>query len=165
MREFDESGLRLSKYQGELFEESLIKTQCSSPVFLRRFMYSKTAERMDKEGFLFEAFSVSDAIEEINNEYGKSNYGQIKYTREELYWMGYIYRYWAYTCKVSSKSIYRIIKPEELRKLYFPYHSLDPVQVIERIKESKGILEQDYTQRGVEILKKIRNNKIGTKVD
>ena len=77
MREFDESGLRLSKYQGELFEQSLIKTQCSSPIFLRRFMYSQTAARMDKEGFLFEAFSVSDAIEEIENEYGKSKYGKI----------------------------------------------------------------------------------------
>ncbi|MBR3600860.1 MAG: antitoxin [Lachnospiraceae bacterium] len=159
MREFDESGLRLSKYQGELFEQSLIKTQCSSPIFLRRFMYSQTAERMDKEGFLFEAFSVSDAIEEIENEYGKSKYGKIKYAGEELYWMGYIYRYWAYTHEVSSKSVYRIIKPEELRKLYFPYHSLDPMQVVERIKESKGIMEQDYIQRGVEILKRIRSEK------
>lgn len=157
MREFDENGLRMCKYQGALFEKSLVKTECSSPVFLRRFMYSKTAERMDREGFLFEAFSVSDAIEEVENEYGKSDYGKIKYTSEELYWMGYIYRYWAYTCGVSSKTVYRIVKPEELRKLYFPYHSLDPLQVVERIKESKGIMEQDYIQRGVEILKRIRS--------
>lgn len=159
MREFDESGLKLCRYQGELFEMSLVKTQCSSPVFLRRFMYSKTAERMDRESFLFEALTIPDAIEEIEYEYGKTDYGKIKYSQEEMYWMGYIYRYWAYTCEMSSKAVYRLIKPEELKKLYFPYHSLDPEQAIERIKESKGISEQDYIQKGVEILKRIRSEK------
>lgn len=159
MREFDENGLKLCRYQAELFKESLVKTQCSSPVFLRRFMYSKTAERMDKEGFLFEAISTSDAIEEIEHEYGESAYGKIKYTGEELYWMGYLYRFWAYTFEINSKAVYRIIKPDELRKLYFPYHSLDPMQAIERIRESKGILEQDDIKKGVEILRKIRNRK------
>ena len=159
MREFDESGLKLCRYQGELFEMSLVKTQCSSPVFLRRFMYSKTAERMDRESFLFETLSIIDAIEEIEYEYGKTDYGQIKYSQEELYWMGYIYRYWAYTCEMSSKAVYRLVKPEELKKIYFPYHSLDPAQVIERIKESKGISEQDYIQKGVKILKRIRSEK------
>lgn len=33
------------------------------------------------------------------------------------------------------------------------------MQVVERIKESKGIMEQDYIQRGVEILKRIRSEK------
>lgn len=119
-------------------------------------MYSKTAERMDRESFLFEAFPVADAIEEIEEEYGKSDYGRIRYSREELYWIGYIYRYWSYTREMSSRAVYRVIKPEELRKLYFPYHSLDPAQAIERIMEAKGLTEEDYVKRGVQILRRIR---------
>ena len=156
MREFDEYGLKMCQYQGKLFSESLDKTKCSSPVFLRRFMYSKTAERMDRESFLFEAFPVADAIEEIEKEYGDSDYGKIRYDREELYWIGYVYRYWSYTRKMSSRAVYRQIKPEELRKLYFPYHSLDPAQAIERIMEAKGLTEEDYVKRGVEILRRMR---------
>lgn len=159
MKEFDEYGLEICRYQAKLFSESLNRTKCSSPIFLRRFMYSETARRMDKNGFLFEAFSVTDVIEEIEEEYGESAYGTIRYDREELYWMGYIYRYWAYMQKMSSKSLYRLVKPEELRKLYFPYHSLDPGQAVERIMESKGLSEEDYIKRGVEILRRIRNEK------
>jgi len=31
----------------------------------------------------------------------------------------------------------RFMEPKELRELYYPYHSLDPAQVIERILETK----------------------------
>jgi hypothetical protein len=53
--------------------------------------------------------------------------------------------------------MYKIIKPNELKRLYFSYHSLDPAQAIERILESKGISsEDDMISRGVEILRRIR---------
>lgn len=53
-----------------------------------------------------------------------------RYSANELYWIGYLYRYWAYTRECGSKSVYKIIKPGDLKKLYFPYHSLDPAQAI-----------------------------------
>lgn len=158
MREIDDYGLKLCKYQGSLFQASLDKTECSSPVFLRRFMYSDVAKRMDSEGFLFEPTDVTDAIDEIEKQFGKSDYGKIRYGENELYWMGYLYRYWTYTRERGSKTVYKLIKPEELRKLYFPYHSLDPSQAIERIMDSKGIsAEIDMIRRGVEIMRRIRN--------
>ena len=99
MRIFDDYGLKMCAFQGNLFEKSLTAVKCSSPVFLRRFMFSKTAEKMDKPG--------------------------------------------------------------ELRKLYYPYHSLDPAQAVERIMEAKGLTEPDDIQRGVEILRRIRmQNKV-----
>lgn len=49
-----------------------------------------------------------------------------------------------------------MVKPEELRNLYFPCHSLDPAQAIERIKEAKGLLDEDDIKRGVEILREVR---------
>lgn len=155
MRDFDDYGLKMARYQGELFSLSRENAECSSPVFMRRFMYSDVAHRMDQDGFLFGALDQRTAIQEIEIEFGTSDYGKIKYSREELYWIGYIYRYWCYTRTLASKSVYKMIKPNELRKLYYPYHSLDPAQAIERIMEAKKMKEEDDTEKGVEILRKL----------
>lgn len=159
MRRMDTYGLKLCKFQAELFQKSIEETACSSGIFVRRFMLSELAKRMDKDGFLFETTDVADALDEIEIEFGASDYGKIKFGREELYWTGYIYRYWSYISGKSSKQLYRIVKPDELRKLYFAYHSLDPEQAIERIKESKGIGEEDDIKRGVEIMRKVRKRR------
>ena len=156
MKNFNEYGLKLCRYQAILFSLSREKTECSSPVFLRRFMYSGAARRMDSDGFLFESVSQADLIDEINAEYGETDYGKVKYNTEELYWIGYIYRYWCYVREISSKRLYKIIKPEELKKLYYPYHSLDPAQAVERIIEAKGLGEEEYIQRGLELLRELR---------
>lgn len=153
MREFDDYGLKICRYQGEVFSMSWEKTACSSPIFLRRFMYSAIAQRMDKDGFLSETVTQTDVIDEIDKEYGKSDYGREKYSAEELYWIGYLYRYWCYTHQISSKSLYRMIKPAELRKLYFPCRSQEPAQAIERVIEVSGLEEEEHIQRGVAILK------------
>lgn len=156
MRKMDNYGLKLCKFQAELFQKSIEETECGSKIFIRRFMLSDFARRMDRDGFLFDAIGVTDALCEIEIQFGPSNYGKDKFGKEEIYWTGYIYRYWSYIAEKSSKQIYKVVKPEELRKLYFPYHSLDPEQVIERIKESKGIADVDDIKRGVEILRKVR---------
>lgn len=156
MKKMDSYGLKLCKFQAELFQKSMSEAECGSKIFIRRFMYSDVAKRMDKDGFLYGAFDITDAINEIEIEFGPSDYGKEKFKGEELYWTGYIYRYWSYISGQSSKQIYKIVKPDELKKLYFPYHSLDPEQAIERIKESKGIVDVDDITRGVEILRKVR---------
>lgn len=43
MREFDADGLLVCRYQASIFERSLIKTECGSAVFIRRFMNSDVA--------------------------------------------------------------------------------------------------------------------------
>lgn len=156
MRQIDSYGLKLCNFQAELFQKSLTETKCSSMIFIRRFMLSDLAKRMDKDGFLFDTIDVLDALQEIEEQFGPSDYGKIQFSHEEIYWTGYIYRYWSYISEKSSKQIYQIIKPDELRKLYFPYHSLDPENAIERIKEAKGISDFDEIKHGVETLRKIR---------
>ena len=68
MREFDEYGLKMCRFQGQLFLMSREKTACSTPVFLRRFMYSEVAVRMDGEGFLFESETQEDVFDEKKRE-------------------------------------------------------------------------------------------------
>ena len=164
MRKIDSLGLKLCNFQAQLFEESLNKYECSSRIFVRRFMNSDLAKRMDNDGFLFESLTITDALDEIEQQYGTSTYGKEKYTVEEMHWIGYIYRYWSFSYGLTSRQIYKIAKPEQMRKLYFPYHSLDPRQAIDRIIEGTGMetTNEAYSiSRGVEILRKIKNrNKI-----
>lgn len=155
MRKIDEEGLKLCALQAEIFADSLTVTQCSSPVFIRRFMNSEVAARMDRRGFLLEASDTRSILNEVDAQYGPTSYGKERYGREELYWAGYLYRYWAYTYEKSSKQVYKQMKPKELRKLYYPYHSLDPAQAIERILEGSGSKEEDYTEKGVRVLREI----------
>ncbi len=155
MRTIDEMGNKLCRAQAELFVSTITLTNCSSAVFLRRFMYSAVAKRMDYGSFLFEASTNESILSEIEEEFGKTQYGKVKYTENELYWMGYLYRYWCYTYEKTSRQVYRIIKPTELRELFFPYHSLDNAAAIERILEAKNSREEDMIERGVEILRRI----------
>lgn len=109
---------------------------------------------MDRKGFLLEASDAASILEEVDAQYGPTAYGTERYSAEELYWLGYLYRYWAYTYEKSSKQVYKLMKARDLRKLYFPLHSLDPAQAIARILEGLGIeAEEDYTERGVRILR------------
>lgn len=156
MKKIDEEGLKLCALQADVFVASLDVVPCSSPIFIRRFMNSQVASRMDRRGFLLEASDVGSILNEVSLQYGQTSYGRERYGREELYWLGYLYRYWAYTYEQSSKQVYKQIKAKELRKLYYPYHSLDPAQAIERILESSRVVgEEDYTERGVKILREI----------
>ncbi len=159
MKKMDEAGRKLCKAQAELFASSAALTKCSSAVFLRRFMNSSAAERMDNGSFLFEADTNKSIVAEIEEEFGRTAYGKIKYSENELYWMGYLYRYWCYTREKTSRQVYRIIKPAELRDLFFPYHSLDTGAAVERILEAKKSREEDMIERGVAILRRIQGEK------
>lgn len=103
---------------------------------------------------------IDEILDLLNEEYGVSSYGSVKYTRNEMYWIGYVYRYFALAYDFSSSQIYRIVKPLELRNVFLPYHTIDPAQAIERILEAKGLsFEQDEAQelkRQYEIYKRIR---------
>lgn len=103
---------------------------------------------------------IDEILDLLNEEYGVSSYGSVKYTRNEMYWIGYVYRYFALDYDFSSSQIYRIVKPQELRNVFLPYHTMDPAQAIERILEAKGLsFEQDEAQelkRQYEIYKRIR---------
>mgnify|MGYP006892238338 FL=1 len=160
MRKISKDGVILCTLQAETFEKSVEKMDTSSEIFIRRFMKSEVAKRFDNESILESNIQANDILELINEEYGISNYGSLKYTRNEMFWIGYIYRYFAFTYNMTSAQIYKIVKPKELRDLFLPYHTMDPAQAIERILEAKGMLtdEKQELERQYEIFKRIRKN-------
>ena len=160
MKKMDKDGLLLCDLQGNTFELSLELTATSSEIFMRRFMYSKVAKTLDNESVLQMNTQPKDIIKRIEEEYKESKYGSVKYTKNEMYWIGYLYRYFSYTYELPSTRVYKIVKPKELRGLFLPYHTLSIEQAIERILEAKGIKlnQEDEINRQFEIYKRIRGN-------
>ena len=157
MKNIDRDGLMLCELQGKIFEKSVDEYPSSSPIFIRRYMNSDLCSMMDSVSFLDRPFEAEEAFGEIDEEYGKTKYGSVRYTKEEMFWIGYIYRYWAYTHEVSSRNVYKTIAGRELVLLYYAYHTLDPKNAISRILESKGLdSEVDYMTKGVELMRKYR---------
>ena len=161
MRKIDHDGLLLCKIQGTIFENSLQKTSTSSEIFVRRFMLSNIAKEFDSKAYLDSSITKDEVFELIDDEYGESSYGKNKYSGEVLYWIGYLYRYFSYTYELTSKQVYRYVKPKELNGLYLVYHSFDCAQAIERILEAKNISfdADEQNKRLLKIIKDTRYNK------
>lgn len=160
VRKLDKNGLLLCDLQAKTFEAAVDMTSTSSEIFIRRFMNSRIVKSMDDISILQRNVYEKDILERIEEEYGKSQYGSVKYSNNEMYWIGYIYRYFAYVYRLSSIQVYKIVKPKELRGLFIPYHTMDPAQAIERILEAKGMLTDNETElnRQFEIYKRIRSS-------
>ena len=163
MKKIDKDGLLLCELQANTFELSVSESETSSEIFIRRFMNSGIAKKFDSTAILETNIQPKDVLDRIKEEYGESKYGTVRYSKAEIYWIGYIYRYFAYTFSWTSVKIYKTVKPKELRGLYYPYHSLDPAQAIERILESKGFPqnEDEELDRQYRIYRKIRNRVSG----
>ena len=162
MKKINKDGLLLCELQATAFENSIDKMNSSSEIFIRRFMRSQIAKRLDDESLLESNIQANDILQMVDEEYGVTEYGSVKYTHNEMYWIGYIYRYFAITYELTSAQVYKIVKPKELRGLFLPYHTMDPAQAIERIMEAKGLLtdENMELQRQYEIFKRIRKHGI-----
>lgn len=160
MKKINRDGLLLCDLQAKTFESAVDRTSVSSEIFIRRFMNSKIAKAMDNESILQTNIHEKDILDMIEEQYGKSEYGSTKYTHNEMFWIGYLYRYFCCTYEFSSVQVYKIVKPKELRGLFLAYHTMDPSQAIERILEAKGLLFDEETEirRQFEIFKKIRKN-------
>ncbi len=159
MRKMDKDGLLLCDLQAKAFEIAVDFAQVSSEVFIRRFMNSNVAKAMDNESVLQSNIHEKDILNMIEEQYGKSEYGSVKYAHNEMFWIGYIYRYFCYTYEMTSIQVYKIVKPKELRGLFPAYHTMDSAQAIERILEAKGLLIDEETElkRQYEIFKKVRS--------
>ena len=56
---------------------------------------------------------------------------------EIMYWIGYVYRYWHYLKRESSKKIYRQANVKTMRRNYMIFHTMDPELAIDNLIEIK----------------------------
>ena len=160
MRKIDKDGLLLCDLQARVFEMSVERYPTSSDIFVRRFMNSNVAHEFDNQCILEMSVGERDILLRIDEQYGRSDYGSVKYSKNEMFWIGYVYRFFSYTYEMSSLRVYRIIKTKELRGLFNPYHTMDCSQAIERILEAKGLheSEEEKIDRQYRIYRRIRDH-------
>ena len=135
MKKIDNDGLLLCEIQAKAFELSCEAQNTSSEIFIRRFMNSETAKRLDNMTLLQSNMQAADLLVLIDEEYGSSDYGSVKYSLNELYWIGYIYRYWHYYSGEDSAKILRQAPVETMKRNFMIFHTMDPVLAIEDLKE------------------------------
>ena len=127
----DSIQLKLCDIQGRLFESS---TSYASEGFIRDFMNSKVAERLDSPYNKLQWMGEEYLIDELKDEKMLGTEGE-KYSPEVLYWIGYLYRYWACSRDERSKRIYRQAPAKTMRRNYLAFHTFDPDVAIDDLIE------------------------------
>ena len=140
MKKFDHDGLLLAEYQGKLFEEST-ELKCSTAVFLRRFLYSDFLRKMDTNDVASMALDVHEGIHSIHEQFGESDYGKNKYSKNVMFWMGYMYRYIAYTRGVTTKFVMSQFPYKQMNDVYYSFHTQDPEWCVKNLLKMNGKTE------------------------
>ena len=86
---------QLCDIQGRLFELAL-KNGFDCPAFIASFMNSQTAAALDDVYDRLQWAGEEYILEELNDEVSGLKKAGPTYTLEEMYWIGYTYRYWHY---------------------------------------------------------------------
>ena len=68
------------------------------------------------------------------------------YSKDVIYWIGYIYRYWHYYTEESSKAIYKQAPVETMKRNYLMFHTMAPEVAIEDLKEIYRQKERRFMQ-------------------
>ena len=134
MRDFDHNGLLLAEYQGKLFESSA-DLQCSTSIFIRRFLHSDLLKKLDTNNPTSMALDVKEGLDSITAQFGETDYGKEKYSKSALFWIGYMYRYISYTREVTTKFVISLFAYKQMNDVYYSFHTQDPEWCI------KGLLE------------------------
>ncbi len=131
----NELQLKLCDIQGRLFELAVEK-QLASEAFIKIFMNSDTAKALDstynRMQWVGEEYLLEEVIEAAGDKLSES--GEV-YSKDMVYWIGYLYRYWHYYTKESSKSIYKQAPVGNMKRNYLMFHTMAPEVAIEDLKE------------------------------
>lgn len=131
----NEIQLKLCDIQGRLFELS-VDRKIGSAGFVKTFMNSETAKALDstynRMQWAGEEYLLEEVIESLE---GRLNLNVEVYSKDVIYWIGYIYRYWHYYTGESSKAIYKQASVETMKRNYLMFHTMAPEVAIEDLKE------------------------------
>ena len=131
----DEIALKLCDIQGRLFELSA-NQKYDSIKFIRVFMNSDVSRALDSKYNRMQWAGEEYLLEEVvDNAGNKVSVGGEVFSKDVLYWIGYIYRYWHYYSGEDSKKIYKQAPVEDMKRKYMMFHTMDTVLAIEDLKK------------------------------
>ena len=131
----NELQLKLCDIQGRLFELSA-ESNYASANFVKTFMTSEVAKALDSTYNRMQWAGEEYLLEELVAISGEkiSNDGEV-YSKDVLYWMGYLYRYWHYYTNEESAKIYKQAPVGTMKRNYLMFHTMAPELAIEDLKE------------------------------
>ena len=97
-------------------------------------MNSEVAEHLDSPYNKLQWMGEEYLMDELKDEKKLDTDGE-KYSPEVLYWIGYLYRYWACTRGEKSKRIYRLAPAKTMKRNYMAFHTFDPDVAIDDLIE------------------------------
>ena len=143
MKKLDHNGLLLAEYQGKLFEKST-ELDCSTGIFIRRFLHSDLLKKLDRNNTASLSLDVDEGIRAITEQFGRSDYGKIKYSKSALFWIGYMYRYISYTRDMSTEYISKMFHYKQMNDVYYAFHTQDPEWCVRSLLELNGLTEDIF---------------------
>ncbi|MBR2885822.1 MAG: hypothetical protein IKB93_13700 [Clostridia bacterium] len=134
----DELQLKLCDIQGRLFELSAEK-EYGSALFIKTFMTSQIAGDLDSKYNRMQWAGEEYLLDEIvsSNRNVSLSSGEV-FSKDVLYWIGYLYRYWHFYTGEKSSQIYKQAPVETMKRNYMMFHTMDPSLAIEDLKEIYG---------------------------
>lgn len=131
----DELQLKLCDIQGRLFELSA-DNNYGSANFVKVFMTSEVAKALDSTYNRMQWAGEEYLLEELVDVAGDklSKEGEI-FSKDILYWMGYLYRYWHYYTNEDSVKIYKQASVATMKRNYLMFHTMAPELAIGDLKE------------------------------
>ena len=152
MRNFDHDGLLLAEFQGKLFEQST-NLDCSTAIFLRRFLHSDFVKKLDTNDVSILTLDVNEGLDSIQHQFGNSDYGKEKYTKDVMFWIGYLYRYLSYTRSITTKFAMEIFPYRQLNDVYYTFHTQDPewciVSLLDMNNQSEDVFDNNLRMKNI----------------
>ena len=131
----NELQLKLCDIQGRLFELSADHNY-GSATFIKKFMNSPVAKALDstynRMQWAGEEYLLEEIIATTNNEIPHT--GEV-FSKDILYWIGYIYRYWHYYTGEDSSKIYKQAPVDVMKRNYLMFHTMSPSLAVVDLKE------------------------------
>jgi len=132
----NELQLKMCDIQGRLFELSADK-KYSSSAFIKVFMISPVAKSLDSKfnhmQWAGEEYLLDEIVSSVDAETFSKNSDIL--SKDVLYWIGYIYRYWHYYTGEDSVKIYKQAPYDTMKRNYMIFHTMAPELAVENLKE------------------------------
>ncbi len=125
---------QLCDIQGRLFELAL-KKGLNITDFAEKFMNSETAAYFDLPYDRLQWAGEEYILENLQDEVSIKSSEKPENIREEVYWTGYLYRFWHFYTGESSKEIYSQAPIELMISCYLGFHTMDPEMAVDDLKE------------------------------
>ena len=127
--------LKLCDIQGRLFE-LFLSTNYDAESLVKAFMNSEIAKNLDSEYNRMQWAGEEYLLEElIATCKDKLTIKKESVSKEVLFWMGYVYRFWHFYTKEESAKIYKQASFETMNVNYLMFHTMDVEIAIDDLKE------------------------------